>query len=55
MHDSTKRKLDIVLWNKLCSKKDWGGLGIKKLKEMNMACLMKLVWCLQQGDFDLWA
>lgn len=33
-----------VNWDQVCRPKEEGGLGIKRLIEWNVACLVRLVW-----------
>lgn len=41
---SLERKCHLVKWNQVCSSKDKGGLGIRKLDLHNRALLGKWVW-----------
>lgn len=45
----------MVSWHNMSKEKEWGATGIKKLKEMNEACLMKFVWGLYQNKSELWS
>ncbi|XP_043705526.1 uncharacterized protein LOC122655395 [Telopea speciosissima] len=42
--DANKSKSITVRWNKLCKPKCEGGLGVRRLKEINLALLAKLAW-----------
>jgi hypothetical protein len=39
----------LVAWNKVCTLKEWGGLGIPNLRMMNMALRARWLW-LQRVD-----
>lgn len=41
-------KLHIVAWKRICTSKQYMGLGIPNLHDLNMALLAKLVWILAQ-------
>lgn len=41
---SVKRKLHLLSWNRVCQKKEIGGLGIVPFREKNLALLAKW-WC----------
>nr|KAJ0211180.1 hypothetical protein LSAT_V11C400156810 [Lactuca sativa] len=43
-----------VSWNKICKPKTYGGLGLKNLKEWNIALLSSRVWKLISGQNSLW-
>jgi len=43
-----------VAWNKLCCPKTEGGLSIKRLKEWNMATMLKHIWSLFAQSGSLW-
>ena len=43
------RKISWIGWNTLCSKKEHGGLGVRKLKEFNCALLGKWCWVDREG------
>jgi len=46
------RKLVTVSWNKLCSPFDEGGLGLRRLREINRAANFKLCWDLLSNDCE---
>ena len=51
---NVKRKVHLINWNKICSPKEEGGLGFRKAKEVNMACMMKLAWGIVSKPNSLW-
>ena len=48
------RKITWIGWNTLCSKKELGGLGVRKLKEFNIALLGKRCWRMLVDREGLW-
>ena len=48
------RKQHLIAWDKICTPKREGGLGIRKAKEMNVALLGKLGWRLLNTHEALW-
>jgi hypothetical protein len=52
--DSTKRKLVVVSWKKMCRPYDEGGLGIRSLVKLNEASNLKMCWNLANSD-ENWA
>jgi len=48
------RKIAWVQWEKMCQKKEKGGLGIKDIKSFNMALLGKCKWRLGTEKTGLW-
>lgn len=42
--DINVRKLSTVAWDKVCSPLQEGGLGIRSLKDLNHASVLKLCW-----------
>lgn len=52
--DILKRKVVIVKWHTLCSPKDEGGLGLRSLRSINNAAMLKLAWELEASD-KVWA
>ncbi|XP_019186483.1 PREDICTED: uncharacterized protein LOC109181186 [Ipomoea nil] len=50
-----ERKCNLVNWNTVTQCKDSGGLGIRRLEEMNISFFAKLGWRLMSGDDSLWA
>ncbi|ONK78423.1 uncharacterized protein A4U43_C02F18610 [Asparagus officinalis] len=53
-HDPDKRGFHPIGWNRICTPKQVGGLGIKKLSIMNEACLLKLSWRSLHETEGLW-
>ncbi|CAA7037229.1 unnamed protein product [Microthlaspi erraticum] len=49
------RKQHLVAWEKVCTPKSKGGLGIRRIQEMNTALLAKLGWRLIHDETSLWA
>jgi hypothetical protein len=48
------RKIAWVDWNSICMNKEVGGLGVRRIKEFNIALLAKWCWrCLVDRD-GLW-
>lgn len=43
-----------VSWDKVCTQKDEGDLGLKRLLDWNIACLASIVWMLFRGSDSLW-
>lgn len=43
-----------VKWSQVCSPKDEGGLGFRKLREGNVAAMLKLLWALSRKADTLW-
>lgn len=52
--DSGKRKMHTVAWENICLPKEQGGLGLRRLRDMNMALLAKLGWRLLTEPDKLW-
>jgi ribonuclease HI len=48
------RKYHAVGWEVVTTPKCYGGLGLRRLDEMNQACILKLGWKLKTGARDLW-
>ena len=48
------RKITWIGWNTLCSKKEHGGLGVRKLKEFNVTLLGKWCWRMVVYREGLW-
>jgi hypothetical protein len=51
---SKTRNLSLKSWNSLCIPKALGGLGLRKMKDVNLALLAKLGWKLLTGADSLW-
>jgi hypothetical protein len=49
-----KKRFHAIGWDKLTVPKWKGGLGLRKLHEMNKACLLKLGWKYQQDSDEYW-
>jgi hypothetical protein len=52
--DNGSRKYHAVSWENVTLPKSHGGLGIRRLVQMNKACLMKLGWAIRSGEEALW-
>ena len=50
----TKKKIHLVSWDTVYLPKVDGGLGIRRLHQMNEAYLMKLAWGVLTKQNDLW-
>ena len=48
------KKVHLINWDKICSSKDEGGLGFRKARKVNLACLMKLAWGVLTNPERLW-
>lgn len=44
----------LVAWNNVCKPKSCGGLGLRKLSDMNSAMLGKVGWSLAKDNGKLW-
>ncbi|KAF5190851.1 hypothetical protein FRX31_019568 [Thalictrum thalictroides] len=42
--DLTQRRAITLKWESVCKPREEGGLGIRKLRELNLSLLMKLAW-----------
>lgn len=49
-----KRKIHLIAWPKITHKKACGGLGIKSIRDMNEALLMKWWWRYGTEKESLW-
>jgi hypothetical protein len=38
------RKISWIDWNTICKEKEVGGLGVKRIREFNIALLGRLCW-----------
>ncbi|GAU10361.1 hypothetical protein TSUD_422740, partial [Trifolium subterraneum] len=48
------RKLSWIKWETVCSRRECGGLGVKRLKEFNCALLGKWIWRVLEEKDRLW-
>lgn len=53
--DGDKSKSHLVAWNQVCRPKNYGGLGLRNLKALNEAQMMKVGWGLITQKNTLWA
>ena len=51
---SNSKKLTLKAWDSICLPKDLGGLGIRKMREVNLALLSKLGWKLLCNTDSMW-
>ena len=47
---SEKQRSNLVNWDLVCLPKTEGGLGLRRVKEFNEACLFKLGWSAASSD-----
>ena len=48
------RNLSLKAWDSICTPKAFGGLGIKNMREANLALISKLGWQLLNNSNSLW-
>lgn len=53
-HDLNERSFHPVGWNVLIKNKSCGGISVRSLEEVNVACLAKMFWRLITENEDLW-
>ncbi|CAI0626807.1 unnamed protein product [Linum tenue] len=49
-----KRKVHQVSWDKICSPKHQGGLGLRTARSLNLAFMIKLAWKILNNKDELW-
>ncbi|CAL1366122.1 unnamed protein product [Linum trigynum] len=49
-----KRKVHLVSWEKVCTAKQQGGLGLRSARSLNLAYMIKLAWSILNNKDDLW-
>ncbi|KAF7839819.1 DNA polymerase alpha subunit B [Senna tora] len=52
---TNQRRMHMVAWEKVCTPKSCGGLGMRHIKEQKNALIMKLGWGLVEHKDSLWA
>ena len=52
--NSSQTKRNLINWKTICLPKNEGGLGLRRVKEMNEACMLKLGW-LAMTSSSIWA
>ncbi|KAI4324191.1 hypothetical protein L6164_023748 [Bauhinia variegata] len=53
-HGLEEGKIHYVSWNTICQPKQCGGLGIRGLHLMNVACFLKAGWRMKENTNELW-
>ncbi|CAN1775079.1 Putative ribonuclease H protein At1g65750 [Linum perenne] len=48
------KKIHLVFWDTICKPKDRRGLGMRKVKELNFAYMMKLAFLFFKSPNDMW-
>ncbi|XP_043717838.1 uncharacterized protein LOC122665764 [Telopea speciosissima] len=51
--ESEKTRAITVKWDTMCKPKNEGGLGIRRLREVNFALLAKFAWAIRSGSSNL--
>ncbi|CAI0476266.1 unnamed protein product, partial [Linum tenue] len=49
-----KRKTHLVSWETICKPKDQGGLGLRTVRALNIAFMIKISWQMLNNEYDLW-
>lgn len=52
--NNTHEDIPLISWNKVCSPKCEGGLGIRKVQDVNMVLSAKLGWKVVKDPNNLW-
>ena len=47
-----RNKVSLVNWEEVCKPKNKGGLGVRRLRDLNKALLMKIGWRLGEDNID---
>lgn len=53
--NTSKNYMSYVAWSMVTVPKGMGGLGLRSLKEMNMALVLKIAWKVATGTSSPWA
>ncbi|KAG8383539.1 hypothetical protein BUALT_Bualt04G0024000 [Buddleja alternifolia] len=53
-HDPNKNHLHLMAWDDICRPKALGGLGLRKMKDLNFALLSKLAWKMVSEKNCIW-
>ena len=48
------KKMSMVKWATVCKPRTWGGLGLKRIDDMNKALLIKIGWSLITSSDSMW-
>lgn len=49
-----KKKFHLIAWDEVCVGVNWGGLGIRRLRDVNVSLLSKWLWNIGIDDGKLW-
>lgn len=49
-----KKKYHLLCWNKVCTPLGCGGLGINRLRDVNISLLCKWLWDFGNGEEKIW-
>lgn len=48
------KKMHLINWKRVCSPKQWGGLGLCTVRNINLVSMMKVGWNLISNKDDMW-
>ncbi|KAL5731436.1 hypothetical protein ACHQM5_004164 [Ranunculus cassubicifolius] len=49
-----QRKIHLIRWEELCTQFEWGGVGLRRVRDANIALLVKWLWRFSSCEDRLW-